>query len=229
MPANDLTLLAPNLWIFDQPHKFLGLEIGARMTIVRLETGDLFLHSPIQLTGETCKQLDAIGPVRYVVAPNRFHHVYIKDYFSVYPTAEIFAAPNLQKKRPDLFFKGVLTDEKAHGWQDDLKHLVFEGMPMLNEVVFFHIPSHTLILTDLICNFRGDLPMSTKVFVWLDGVYENFGVPRLERYLLTKDRKKAKSSFDKILSWEFDRVIMAHGQIMQTGGHPAIEKAFEWL
>ncbi len=229
MLRNKLTLLAPNLWIFDQPHRFLGIEIGVRMTIVRLETGDLFLHSPIQLTCETCKHLDAIAPVRYVVAPNRFHHVYLKDYFSAYPKTEIIAARGLQKKRSDLSFNGALTDGKTYGCQDGLKHLVFGGMPMLNEVVFFHISSHTLILTDLICNFRAELPMWTKIFVWLDGVYENFGVPRVERYLLIRSREQAKSSIDKILSWEFDRVIMAHGQIMQKRGHPAIEKAFEWL
>jgi hypothetical protein len=229
MPGNKLTSLVPNLWIFDQPHKFLGIEIGTRMTIVRLETGDLFLHSPIQLTGEARKQLDALGTVRYVVAPNRFHHLYIKDYFSAYPEAEFFAAPSLQKKRPDLSFNGVLTDEKTYGWQEELRHVVFGGMPILNEAVFFHIPSHTLILTDLICNFRGDLPIPTKIFTWLDGVYENFGVPRVERYLLIRDRKQAKSSINKILSWDFDRVIMAHGHIMQRGGHRAIKKAFEWL
>ncbi|MGB7291541.1 MAG: DUF4336 domain-containing protein [Thermodesulfobacteriota bacterium] len=107
MPGNKLTSLAPNLWIFDQPLKFLGIEIGTRMTIVRLETGDLFLHSPIQLTRETSKQLDALGTVRYVVAPNRFHHLYIKDYFSAYPKAEIFAAPSLQKKRPKRKLNGT--------------------------------------------------------------------------------------------------------------------------
>ncbi len=229
MPGNKLTLLAPNLWIFDQPHKFLGIEVGTRMTIVRLETGDLFLHSPIQLTSETRKELGVLGTVRYVVAPNRFHHLFIKNYFTAYPKAEFFATRSLQKKRPDLSFNGVLTDEQTYGWQVELKHLVFGGMPILNEVVFFHIPSHTLILTDLICNFRADLPLSTKIFAWLDGVYQSFGVPRLERYLLIRDREQAKGSINKILSWDFDRVIMAHGHIMQRDGHEAMKRAFEWL
>lgn len=61
MVENKLTLLAPNLWIFDQPHKFLGIQIGTRMTIVRLETGDLFVHSPVQLNYLMRKQLDAWG------------------------------------------------------------------------------------------------------------------------------------------------------------------------
>lgn len=170
-----------------------------------------------------------MGTVRYVVAPNRFHHLYVKHYFTAYPNAEIFAAPSLQEKRPDLSFNGVLTDEKTYGWHDELKHVGFGGMPILNEVVFFHMPSHTLILTDLICNVRGDLPILTKIFTWLDGVYKNFGIPRVERYLLIRDREQAKESINKILSLDFDRVIMAHGHIIQSGGHSAMKKAFEWL
>jgi len=98
-------------------------------------------------------------------------------------------------------------------------------MPLINEVVFLHRESRTLILTDLIFNFTSDLPLLTKVFLKLDGAYNNFSVPRLLRYFVIKDWVKARESFGRLLAWDFDRVILAHGSILETGGHEAMNKA----
>ncbi|MFQ5787866.1 MAG: DUF4336 domain-containing protein [Thermodesulfobacteriota bacterium] len=224
-----LTSLSQNFWAIHCPQRFFGLEIGTRMTIIRLKSGELFLHSPVHLTNNIQKKLNTLGKVRYVIAPNKFHHLYVGEYFNAFPDAEIYAAPGLERKRADLSFHGVLTNETANGWQEDIVHLVFGGMPLINEVVFLHRESLTLILTDLIFNFGSDLPLSTKIFLKLDGVFNSFSVPRLIRYLLIKDREKARESISKILSWDFERVIVAHGNILETGGKEAVNKAFNWL
>ena len=61
--------LDEGLWVEDRPLRLLGIEVGARMTVVRLEDGGLFLHSPVALDADLRSDLDALGPVRCVVAP----------------------------------------------------------------------------------------------------------------------------------------------------------------
>ncbi len=89
--------LAPDLWVCEQPLKYLGAELGTRMTAIRLPDRGLFLHSPIALCESLRKELDSLGSVRYAVAPNRFHHLYVGDYVDAYPDVQIFAAPGLDE------------------------------------------------------------------------------------------------------------------------------------
>ncbi|MGH9203992.1 MAG: DUF4336 domain-containing protein, partial [Vicinamibacterales bacterium] len=53
--------LASDLWIADQPLRFFGIELGARMTIVRLPSSQLLLHSPIACSRELIERLAVLG------------------------------------------------------------------------------------------------------------------------------------------------------------------------
>ena len=75
-----LRQLAPDLWIAEQPLRFLGLELGARMTVVRLPGSRLLLHSPIARSRELAAEVERLGSPTYLVAPNRFHHLYARDW-----------------------------------------------------------------------------------------------------------------------------------------------------
>ena len=97
------------------------------MSVVRLSGGDLWLHSPIGLTGRLEGKLDRLGPVRFVVCPNRMHHPFVEDYFAAYPDARVYASPGLPEKRPDLPFHGVLGDGPEPGWVGDLDQALFRG------------------------------------------------------------------------------------------------------
>src|SRR3954463_6820345 len=108
--------LAANLWVYDQPLRFYGIAVGTRMTIVRLDDGALWLHSPVRPTPELRAAADALGPVRWLIAPNRWHHLYVGDWQAAYPAAQIYGAPGLAKKRPDLTMAGVLDETAPPGW-----------------------------------------------------------------------------------------------------------------
>ena len=88
-----LTALAEDLWVYDQPLRFYGIEVGTRMTVVRLADGALWLHSPVRPTPELRAAVDAIGPVRWLVAPNRWHHLYVRNWQEAYPGAAAYGAP----------------------------------------------------------------------------------------------------------------------------------------
>ena len=110
-----LTPLAENLWVATRPLRLPVGDIGTRMTVIRLADGGLFLHSPIRLDDETRAALDAIGPVRCVVAPSKVHHFFVGAYRDAYPHAKLFAAPGLPAKRKDLRFDAVLASGAGGG------------------------------------------------------------------------------------------------------------------
>lgn len=163
-------LAAGSLWVKETRPRFLGLvEVGGRMTVVRLADGALLLHSPVRLDGRMRAELDALGPVRFALSPNKLHHLFIGDYAAAYPQARIYAAPGLAKRRRDLSFHGDLTDIAERAWADDLDQVIVKGHPWLQEVVFFHRQSRTLIVADMLQNFHEESPFLTRVYARLDG------------------------------------------------------------
>lgn len=225
-----LNQLAPNLWVIDHPQSVLGIQLGTRMTVVRLGSSGLFIHSPIPLTSELQREIDDLGPVQAVVAPNSMHHLYIGDYMKAYPKAQFFAADGVAKKRPELRFHGVLGERPEFLWGSDLDQLPLRGCPKLSEVAFFHRASRTLILGDWVFNYKetSHRPLLTRLYLRVMG---GWGGPRqlkLHRSFIT-DKDAARDAVDRLLAWDFDRIVLSHGDIVETNGHTALREATAWL
>ncbi len=220
--------LHSDLWIADSSLRFLGLEVGARMTVVRLPGPRLFLHSPIAVTVELVREVKALGPVAYLAAPNRFHHLSIGDWHEAFPEASVFVAPGLDTKRPDLKIAGVLTDEPEPGWAGTLDQVLVSGFPLANEVVFFHRPSATLIATDLAFNIGSNSPPLTRLAFRLGRAYGRLSPTLLER-LFVRDRSAFRRSLARILEWPFERVVVAHGQVSEKGGREELARGYAWV
>jgi len=223
-----LRKLAENLWVEERPQRFYGLEVGARMTVMRLADGSLLLHSPVSLEPQLRRELDSLGAVRYAVAPNRFHHLYAGEVAKAYPEARLWLAPGVERKRPDLEFVGVLGDEAPEEWREEVDQVFFRGRPFENEVTFLHRPSRTLVLCDLAFNFGPHAPLATRLLMKLVGGYGRFGPTRMDKILI-RDRSAARQSFERILAWDFDRVVIAHGEVLEAGGPAALRAAYDWL
>jgi hypothetical protein len=228
-PKSRLRALAPDLWVAEHPIRFLGVEVGTRMTVVQLADGALFAHSPVAPDEELDEELESLGPVQYLVAPNRFHHLFLADFAAAHPQARCFVAPGLREKRPDLGFASVLDDEPPPAWAGQVDQRVFRGAPLLNEVVFFHRASRTLLLCDLACNVGPGSAGGTRLAFRLAGAYGRFGPTRLERWFAVRDRRAARASLEHILEWDFDRVIVSHGEVLETGGRDALRRGYAWL
>ena len=224
----DLRKLADDLWVAERPQRFYGLEVGARMSVIRLASGDLLLHSPLRLDPDLRRQLDAIGPVRFAVAPNRVHHLYAGEVAQVYPGARLWVAPGLARKRPDLRFEGELGDEAPPEWRGQVDQTFFRGRPYENEVVFCHRASRTLIICDLAFNFGPATATPTRLLMQLLRSYGRFGPSTLDP-LLIRDRAAARQSLERILGWDFDRVIVAHGDVLEHGGREGLRSGYRWL
>jgi hypothetical protein len=224
-----LRKLDENLWVAEQPLKFMGLEVGTRMTVVRLADGALWVHSPLRLTPERRRAVEALGPVRFLVAPNSFHHLFIGEWMAAWPEARAYASPSLPEKRKDLRFHGVLSDETPPEWAGELSVLPWRGAPSVGEVVFFHHPSRTLVLTDSLHNpgAHGSA-LANFVFKLLGGRTDRPSTWLIDR-LINRDRKAARLTVDTILQWDIGRVILAHGDVVEHEASRAVREAYAWL
>lgn len=224
-----------NIWVGEQPLKYLGLNVDTRMTVIRLTTGELIVISPIQLDNTTTHQLNEIGDVSYIIAPNLYHYLFASKFKAIYPKAKLWAAPGLESKRSELPIDKVISDDET-SILDEVEYLLFDGFrvfdlngpALLNECVFFHQASHTLILTDTAFHFDESFPLTTQLVARVIGGYKKLSPSLLERFA-TREKEKVKQSVQNVLAWDFRRVIMAHGSIIDNDAKRRFREGYEWF
>ncbi|AKU92089.1 DUF4336 domain-containing protein [Vulgatibacter incomptus] len=212
------------LWTVDLPFSLMGLSLGARSTLARLRSGGLFLCSPGPFEVAHVEAIRSLGEVEAIVAPNSFHHLYLRRAAEHFPRARVFLAPGLREKVQNLPAGEELRDEAPEPWTGAIEQLVVAGSKA-NEVVFFHAATRTLVLTDLAFNVRRGGAW-TRLGMKLNGGFGRFGPTRVLRSTI-HDRAAFAASMERIASWDFDRVIVTHGDVVETGGRELFRQAFE--
>lgn len=235
-PLNVLKPVTQNLWIVDGPAIWFGvpwprMPFPTRMTIIRLACGELLVHSPTCLTPELKTAVEKLGVPRWIVGPNRIHYWWIPDWKSAYPTATVYLAPRIKEQAQDRInfdFTG-LDDDWGYPWDGEIAILPIRGK-FMTEIEFFHYPSRTLILTDLIENFEPE-KLDSLLQRWLTrlgGVQDPDGkMPRDMR--LTFSRKELREAVQKMIQWSSERIILAHGRWYEENGVFELRRAFRWL
>ena len=212
-----LAAVAPGLWSHVHRNRLPGGgSFPARMNVVRVGDAATLVHSPTPVDDALAAEIAALGPVAYIVAPNCFHHLHVTAFLARFPGAKVYGAPGLAQKRPDLPLAGTLDDAAAMPWAGLLDHITLAGSPKLNEVVFFHRASHSLLVTDLLFNVTAPDSWMTALILWLMGTYKRLGPSRLLRWRLTKDRRALKASVERMLAWDFVRVLPGHGDVFEA-------------
>jgi hypothetical protein len=228
-----LRKIASELWVAEEPLRYLGFQMGRRMAVVRLTGGGLFVHSPVRLSDRLREELAKLGDVRFVVPASILHgHLYMEQYREAYPQARLFGVPGLERKRPDLRFDGILADSPEPAWSEGLDQRRFEGHcvagRVLNEVEFLHRPTRTLITGDLCFNIGPEWPLKTRLLAWGPRMRRRLG-PTVAFRLGIRDRAAARRSVERILEWDFDRILPGHGEIVETGGKAKFKEDLAWL
>jgi hypothetical protein len=206
--------------VAEAPQRFFGLEVGARMTVLETDRG-LLVHSPIAVDP---RSLATIGAPRWVVAPNRLHHLYVGPWAAA--GIEAWAAPGLVEKRPDVRFAGELAGG-AQPFGPDVAVFPLRCFPFTNEMVLLHRPSRTLVVTDLVFHFTPLAPLATRAVMACACGYPGCRTTLLERFGF--HRAIARREVSELLAQDFDRLIMAHGEVIETGGKLALYNALSWL
>lgn len=221
----------PSLYVADGPAvSFVGFPYPTRMAVAKLSSGALWIWSPIALSNELAAAMEALGPVRHIVSPNKIHHLFLQAWAQRWPEARLYAPPGLVAKRPDLRFHAELGDAPDVAWASDIDQVVFRGSFALEEVVFFHDASRTAIVGDLIQRFDQSTLSGWKgMLMKLDGlVGERGSTPRDWRASFLR-RRLARAARDKVLGWQPDKLLIAHGACVTHQATPVIDRALRWI
>jgi hypothetical protein len=237
-PLNVLKRVADDLWIVDGPlirfgMSWLKMPFPTRMTVIRLPGDRLFIHSPTPLPPELKIAVEQIGVPSWIVGPNRLHYWWISEWKAAFPDANVYLAPRIEEQasgRIDFNYRS-LDGESGFPWDADIATLPITGSYM-TEVAFFHRPSRTLILTDLIENFEprklGTLAM--RLLTRLGGVQDPDGqTPRDLRVTFAKQKSQLRAALDKMIAWDPERIILAHGRWYDRNGTAELHRAFRWV
>lgn len=219
------------IWILEYPIRFAAMDLFGRMTIIKLENGDLLIHDPCKINESVKSEIDKIGEVKYIVAPGTYHHLFVTEFQQQYPNAETFLCPGLEKKRPDIQFEWMLGNKADHRWGNEIDQVLVQGSRYISEVAFFHKPSKTLILVDLLENIGDDFqhPVSLLLRFWWKVVYKMWNNPKAApEYQMGWGRKDiVKQGLDKILSWQAERIILAHGELVENNVDDVLRTAWK--
>jgi hypothetical protein len=238
-PLNTLKHVTNDVWIVDGPVIRFGfpwpkMPFPTRMTIVRLGNGDLFVHSPTELTPALRAEVEREGRVRFLVAPNRIHYWWMPDWKAAFPEAEAYLAPRIreQAKGHIDFDAGSLEAVDGYPWDAEIATLPVVG-DFMTEVEFFHRNSRTLILTDLIENFEPEKlgSMLLRLLMRIGDVAAPDGsTPRDLRLTFTWRHKRAlRAAVETMIGWDPERIIIAHGRWFERAGAAQLKRSFRWL
>ncbi|MGK7910645.1 MAG: DUF4336 domain-containing protein [Synechococcus sp.] len=222
-----------HVWVAEQPLNYFGLSIRSRMTVLHFANDELAIISPIQLDPESCAQINSLGAVAHIIAPNLYHHFFVSQCKEAYPNATVWAAPGLKDKRPELPIDRTISEDidrqlvelQAVFW-DGFRTLTPKGIDSLNEHVFFHAPSRTLILTDAAFHFDRSFPALTQFAARILGSFNRLSPSVLER-VATTERQPLKSAVETVLAWDFQRIVVAHGSIIECNAKEHFRRGYE--
>jgi Domain of unknown function (DUF4336) len=232
-PFRALHEFAENIWIVEGPDvRDMGIMFTTRMVIVKLTDGSLWVDSPVPVPFDTLSNISKLGSVRYIIAATPRHVWRLETWHTLFPGAQLWVAPTtpFTLKKGNLPYAGILSDTPEQGWADDLEQLTFRGSPFLKEVLFFHKSSHTMILDDLIQKhvLKKNHPIGNALLKF-EGVTSPAGGVGLDIRLAFINRSMARQSLEKLLSWDFDKLIIGHGSCIEKDAKTYVEKAFSWL
>jgi len=221
----------PSIYTADGPTvSFMGFPYPTRMCVVRLSDGDSWVWSPVALTEDLARAVEAIGPIRHIVSPNKIHHLFLAEWSERWPDARIYSPPGLARRKPELRFDAELGDEPDVAWAADIDQTIFRGSLFMEEVVFYHHESRTVIVCDLIQRHPESKMSGWKgMLMQLDGLVGADGsTPREWRASFLR-RGPARSARKKVLDWGAERLLIAHGDCAQTDAAAIISRALSWI
>jgi hypothetical protein len=208
---------------------YAGCDFFARTTFIRLSNGDVLVHSPCPVDDTLVSQLRSIGPPRHIVAPGSYHYFHVSAWQRAFPEVTTWICPGVERKCPELDFDGFLSDHAPSQWASELDQVLVRGNRFVWEVCFLDRPSRTLVLTDLLENIGAQTQYTNWVLrLWWKVVLDMWDKPKPapEYQMGWSHKAAARRSLERILAWDFDRVVIAHGENLETNAKEALRRAW---
>ena len=205
--------------------KLESSDLGCRMTLIKLKSNKWLLHSPIPPTSQIFDFIDQLGVIQIVVAPNSLHHLFIDEYLKKYGATLLAVQDALDKTK--IGYKNTeLLDDSYSELKTEFEIEIVKGKKV-EEAVLFHIESKTLMLTDLAFNRRVPRNLFMRFVEKHMGMSAPLGPSVLAKYVFFGDSAPFRSSLKKIASWDFERVTMCHGEVIESGGKSQFINGFK--
>ncbi len=215
------------VWTVAAPQTYYGLRVNTRMSVCRLRTGGLALIAPVARSNDLAAAIDTLGPVRAIIAPNLMHHLYVGEWIAAYPDAVSFGPKGLGLKRPDLELNHELGPAFDTALGDDLCRVSLAGIPKLNESLFLHRASGTLMVTDL-CFYMPEASGITGLFATLTGIKTQARCEPSVRILI-EDKSAFRASLEPLRHMDIQHLSMCHHHVISDGAAAALKGVLDQL
>jgi hypothetical protein len=229
----------PSIWKVEGPVvNFFGCPYPTRIVVIQLDDdGSTWIWSPVALTEELKAEMTflKLDNVKYVVSPNKIHHIFLKEWQDAFPKASFYAPPGLRDRydvAKDVRFDMALTDdEETMPYRSEIRQVIVRGSFFMEEVAFYHIKSKTALICDLIQRFPEEKGF-VGTLMKIDGLVGKDGsTPREWRFSFLTGKEAARKARDVIVKdWKPEKLIIAHGECVADGtATEVISKALGWL
>lgn len=216
-------VVADRIWMFERPVWFSGVRQRVNTTVLRLDDGSLLLHSPAPAAEAIAAQLRPLGPVRWLVVPNCFHHLGTPAAAEQFPEAQVVGPASALKRNKAL---RIHSDLAQLGQQlPELETLPLAGVPFLDETVLYHRPTRTLLGADIVLCPNAKDHWSMRFAARLLGFYDRVRVPYDVKNKIP-DKAAAARSIRAMLERRADRLIVGHADIIEAGCRDRLAEAW---
>ena len=213
-----------NLWLLSYPLKILGADIIRNVTIIRLDSGKLLIHSTAPFTANDVDAINHVGNPTWLVEAMLDHDTFSQEGRSAFPDIPYLGPPGFDER---VSAPILPLDTPPDEWSPEIEILQIDGNPSFSEHIFFHKPSRTLIVADLIFNYRKAPNLWTKLLLFpAMGFRHAPGMSKRFRNAIT-DKMAFRQSLEQMFEWDFERIIVGHGQVVETQGKPIADRLFK--
>ncbi len=215
--------IAEGFWQVPRPLTIATLAIGTRMHVLCGADGRLHLVSPVDVDDDEQRAIDALGKVASVVVPNTMHTMYWRKAHARWPGATLYAPEKVRAAAKDVSWAATSAPSDAA-----IDAQRFEGAASLDETVFFHRPSATVVFTDLVFHFTEKPGWWTGWYVSSQRVLGRVGQTIISRSTIS-DKGAARRSAARVAEWEGARIAVCHAANWSGDTRDAVKDAFAWL
>jgi hypothetical protein len=203
------------------------IKLPVRCTVVKTKTGVVMI-SPIKFTSDQLQQIVEFGEVTDIVSPSLIHSLFLRKATKRFPNATVWAPPGMREKFPIEKFPKIKIDkiltQDPWPYEDQIQLQLIEGAPKATEVAFYLKELKTIVVSDLAFNLQHPKGFGAHILPRFVGTYKKFAVSRLWK-LFIKDKLAFKKSFLNLLEWDFDQVVMAHGEVITSNGKELLKES----
>lgn len=219
------TVVDGRIWLFERPIWFSGVRLRVHTTVVRLDDGGLLLHSPAPVADTLAEELRALGPVRWLVIPNTFHHLGTPAAAALFPEAKVVGPASVRTKNPGLNIHLDIRDGAFGEQVPEVDVLPLEGVPFLDETVLYHRPTKTLLGADIVMCPNEKDHWTLRAAARLLGFYGELRVPHDVKKKIP-DKAAAAQSVRAMLERPAERMIVGHADVIGTDCRDQLARAW---